>query len=208
MVTSSHPRLDNLLAALTLNLGEEATAALEEVTGLTGSATAALLALEEFLGDAHVARLADVLGLTHSGAVRLVTQLEHARLAVRRTGADRRRVEVRLTPSGQQQAKAARTARNRVLRQATSGLTDVEAAVLEELLGKLVAARIEERVERRRAGHSGPWWCRTCDFAACGRPEGRCPAHVTATRESAASALAANREPDSGAGTAHSRRTP
>ena len=36
----------------------------------------ALLALEEFLGDAHVGRLADVLGLTHSGAVRLVTQLE------------------------------------------------------------------------------------------------------------------------------------
>ena len=43
---------------------------------MSGSATAALLALEEFLGDAHVGRLADVLGLTHSGAVRLVTQLE------------------------------------------------------------------------------------------------------------------------------------
>ncbi|GAA4379250.1 hypothetical protein GCM10023152_26530 [Agromyces bauzanensis] len=78
--------------------------------------------------------------------------------------------------------RAARTAREGLLRQATSGLTDVEAAALEELLAKLVAARVEERVERRRAGDSGPWWCRTCDFAACGRPEGRCPAHATAVR--------------------------
>ncbi len=206
MAASSHPRLDNLLAALTLNLGEEATAALEETTGLTGSATAALLALEEFLGGAHVARLAEVLGLTHSGAVRLVTQLEHTGLAVRRTGADRRRVEVRLTPSGQQRARAARAARNRVLRQATSGLTGAEATALEDLLAKLVAARVEERVERRRTGLSGPWWCRTCDFAACGRPEGRCPARVTAARESASSALAPMREPDGGAGTARPRR--
>lgn len=182
MAASSHPRLDNLLAALILNLGEEATAALEEATGLAGGATAALLALDEFLGDAHVGRLADVLGLTHSGAVRLVTQLERAGLASRHAGADRRRVEVRLTPSGRRRVRAARTAREGLLRQATSGLTDVEAAALEELLAKLVAARVEERVERRRAGDSGPWWCRTCDFAACGRPEERCPAHAAAAR--------------------------
>ena len=75
----------------------------------------ALLALEEFLGDAHVGRLADVLGLTHSGAVRLVGQLERDGLAERRTGADRRRVEVRLTlrapPPGRGSARGPRRGR-------------------------------------------------------------------------------------------------
>ena len=35
-------------------------------------------------------------------------------------------------------------------------------------------------IEQLRAGEGGAWWCRTCDFAACGRPEGRCPAQRTA----------------------------
>jgi DNA-binding MarR family transcriptional regulator len=177
-----HPRLDNLLAALALNLGEETTAALEQASGLSGSAATALLALEEFLGDAHVGRLADVLGLTHSGAVRLVTQLQAAGMADRRTGADRRRVEVRLTALGQRRARQARRARDAVIQQATSGLTGADADALEELLDKLVSARVESRVEQRRAGGPGAWWCRTCDFAACGRPEGRCPAQVSAPR--------------------------
>jgi DNA-binding MarR family transcriptional regulator len=184
VVASAHPRLDNLLAALTLNLGEESAAALEGATGVAGSAAAALLALDEFLGDAHVGRLAEVLGLTHSGAVRVVTQLEGAGLATRRAGVDRRRVEVRLTVRGRRRARAARAARARLLQQATSGLTDIEAAALEGLLDKLVAARVEERMERRRAGDSGPWWCRTCDLAACGRPEGRCPAQTAAVHAS------------------------
>ncbi|HRI97152.1 MAG TPA: MarR family transcriptional regulator, partial [Nocardioides sp.] len=97
MATSVHPRLDNLLASLTLNLADEGRVALEEAAGLSGSAALALLALEEFLGDAHVGRLAEVMGVTHSGAVRLVTHLEREGLAERRSGADRRRVEVRLT---------------------------------------------------------------------------------------------------------------
>jgi DNA-binding MarR family transcriptional regulator len=182
MAVSVHPRLDNLLAALALNLGEETTAALERASGLTGSAAAGLLALEEFLGDAHVGRLGDVLGLTHSGAVRLVTQLEREGLAVRRTGDDRRRVQVRLTARGRRRAQEARAARDEVLHQATGRLTADEAAALEHLLEKLVSARVESRVERRRAGEPGAWWCRTCDFAACGRPDGRCPAQVTAAR--------------------------
>ena len=66
------------------------------------------------------------------------------------------------------------------MRQATGGLTADEATLLEGLLAKLVEARVASRIERRKAGESGAWWCRTCDFAACGRPEGRCPAQVTA----------------------------
>ena len=180
MAPRGNPRLDNLLAALVLNLGEEASAALEEASGVTGSATAAVLALEEFLGDAHVGRLADVLGLSHSGAVRLVSQLEREGLAVRRPGEDRRRVEVRLTALGRRRARAARAARAALLHQATSHLTDTQAATLELLLGQIVSARTEARIQRRSAGEAGAWWCRTCDFGACGRPEGRCPAQVTA----------------------------
>ncbi len=78
--------------------------------------------------------------------------------------------------------REAREARDGVVQQATGGLTTDEAAVLEGLLGKLVEARVASRIERRKAGESGAWWCRTCDFAACGRPEGRCPAQVTAER--------------------------
>ena len=182
VAASGNPRLDNLLASLSLNLAEDAQTALERASGLTGSATAALLALEEFLGDAHVGRLAEVLGLSHSGAVRLATQLEAAGLAVRRPGSDRRRVTVRLTPQGRRRAAAARTARDEVVRETTAGLTAAESASLEGLLDRLVTARVTARVERRRAGESGAWWCRTCDFAACGRPEGRCPAQLAGTR--------------------------
>ena len=82
----THPRLENLLASLSLNLADEAAAELERVSGLTGSASAGLLALEEFLDESHIGRLADTLGLTHSGAVRLVSQLEAEGLAVRRVG--------------------------------------------------------------------------------------------------------------------------
>lgn len=179
------PRLGNLLASLALNLADETTAALENASGLTGSAAQALLALDEFLGGAHVGRLADVLGLTHSGAVRLVSQLEAAGLAVRgvgTAGTDRRRVEVRLTARGRTRAVAARAARDTVIRQATQELDESEATALEGLLAKLVEARVGARIEARQAGEAGAWWCRTCDFTACGRPEGRCPAQVTARR--------------------------
>lgn len=182
MAVSVNPRLDNLLASLALNLAEESSAALERASGLTGNATLALLALEEFLGDAHVGRLAAVLGLTHSGAVRLVTQLESEGLAQRQPGADRRRVEVRLTARGRRRAAAAREARDAVISETTSGLDRSEAAALEDLLTKLVNARVTARIERRGAAESGAWWCRTCDFTACGRPEGRCPAQVTAAQ--------------------------
>jgi len=180
MAASANPRMENLLASLSLNLAEESQAALERSSGLAGSATAGLLALDEFLGDAHVGRLADVLGLTHSGAVRLVSQLERDGLAERRAGDDRRRVEVRLTARGRRTARAARAARDEVVRQATAGLDPEQAATLEGLLDVLVSARVARRVERRRDGETVAWWCRTCDFAACGRPEGRCPAQVTA----------------------------
>lgn len=182
MAPSAKPRLDNLLASLSLNLADEGQQALERASGVTGTATEALLALEEFLGGAHVGRLADALGLTHSGGVRLVTQLERDGLAERGEGSDRRRVEVRLTAEGRRRARQARAARDEVIATTTRGLTVDEADMLEGLLEKLVSARVAGRVGSRQTEHGGAWWCRTCDFAACGRPQGRCPAQLTAAR--------------------------
>jgi rubrerythrin len=108
-----------------------------------------------------------------------VTQLQSDGLAERRAGEDRRRVEVRLTRRGHQRARQARAARDRIVTSATSALTVAQARTLEALLDKLVSARVTSRLERRRAGEAGAWWCRTCDFAACGRPSGRCPAQAT-----------------------------
>ena len=182
VAASANPRLDNLLASLSLNLATDGQQALERASGVAGSATAALLALEQFLSGAHVGRLAEVLGLTHSGAVRLVTQLERDGLAERHEGVDRRRVEVRLTRKGVRRARMARRARDEVIASATSGLTVADRETLEALLDKLVSARVASRIQRRQASRSGAWWCRTCDFAACGRPQGNCPAQLTAAR--------------------------
>ena len=180
---TSSGRLENLLASVTLGLHDDTTVALEEAIGLTGSGPAAVLALGEFLGGANVGQLADVLGLTHSGAVRVVAQLERSGLAERRSATDRRSVEVRLTATGRRRARKARAARTAVLRQALTELDATDAATLEHVLELLVASRVRARMRQRAEGHAGPWWCRTCDFTACGRPVGRCPAHNAAVGE-------------------------
>ena len=174
------PRLRNLLGALTQGLHDDAAAALEKASGLAGSAAAALLALGEFLGGANVGQLASVLGLTHSGAVRLVTLLEAEGLVERRAGLDRRHVEVRLTAKGRRRRRRAVEARFAIVEETTRGLDEGEAATLELLIAKLVGARVRARIRSRAEGGSGAWWCRTCDFSACGRPEGRCPAQSAA----------------------------
>ncbi len=184
MDASRKPRLENLLASLSLNLAQESTTAIEDASGLSGGAAVALLALDEFLGDAHVGRLAEVLGVTHSGAVRLVSQMEAKGLAKRRSGDDRRRAEVRLTAAGRRRAVAARSARDAVVRQSISRLDTDEAATLETLLTTMVETRVAARLDQRQHGEPvGAWWCRTCDFTACGRAKGNCPAQATADPE-------------------------
>jgi DNA-binding MarR family transcriptional regulator len=180
-------RLSNLLGAAALGVADDADAAAEAASGLGPSGTTALLALAEFLGGAPVGRVADVLGLTHSGAVRLVALLEREGLAERRPGTeDRRRVEVALTAAGRERAAAARSAREAVLAETLAGLGREQRDRLEDLLAALVEARVRARMARRRAGEpGGAWWCRSCDFTACGRPDGRCPAQQAASGQGA-----------------------
>lgn len=185
MANPPRRRLENLLGALALGLRDDGTRALERATGLAGSGPAALLALDEFLTGANVGRVADVLGLSHSGAVRLVASLEADGLVARLPGTDRRRVEVTLTVEGRRRAALARAARADVVRRTLRDLDAAEAAALEPLLEALVSAGVRARMRERDAGARPSWWCRACDFAACGRGEGRCPAQLTAVESGA-----------------------
>jgi DNA-binding MarR family transcriptional regulator len=176
-VEQPHPRLGNLLAALALGLVDDGVAAMEEATSLSATGVAALISLSEFLDGANIGRLSAVLGLSHSGAVRLVGQLE-ARGLVRRThGQDRRQVNVELTPEGRGLAELAASARMDAVQRAVTGLPQEDAQTLERLVARLVEDRVTERLRRRREdGWAGAWWCRMCDFEACERPDGNCPA--------------------------------
>lgn len=188
MTEQSGNRLDNLLAALALGLVDQTTAAVERATGLSGSGPSALLALRQFLDGCNVSRLAAVLGLTHSGAVRLAAQLEATGHVRRAHLTDRRQVNVLLTAKGRKVAAEAAAARMRSVTEATQHCTDAERRQLEVLVADLVDHLVTVRTSRRiESGTGGAWWCRCCDFTACGREEGRCPA-------AAAAAVAANPE--------------
>lgn len=176
-VEQPHPRLSNLLAALSLGLVDDGVVAMEEATGLSATGVAALISLSEFLDGANVGRLSAVLGLSHSGAVRLAGQLEARGLVRRQHGRDRRQVNIELTPEGRRLAGLAARARTEVVTHAVSALAEEDRRTLERLLSTLTESRVSERMRRRvEEGWSGAWWCRMCDFEACGRPYGRCPA--------------------------------
>ena len=173
-------RLDNLLAVLATGLADEQRRAAVAATGMSESATAGLVALDQFLDGSRIGALADVLGLSHSGAVRLVAQLAEAGLVRREQLGDGREVGVRLTASGRRTAARAARARAQAVAAVTGGLGPGQAVDLEGLVDRLVADLTRQRLARRRDGGAEPWLCRTCDLAACGRPEGRCPAARTA----------------------------
>ena len=122
--------------------------------------------------------LRSAIGLTHSGAVRLVDRLAESGLVERRPGQDGRSVAVMLTPRGRRVAERTMAARAAVIDELLDRLGPAERAALVPLLERLVGAVTERRLAARVAGRppSGGWLCRLCDFDACGRPAGRCPA--------------------------------
>ena len=190
--TSSSPsadpalgRLANLLGAWALAASDRMTAAAAVAAGRGGQAPAALVALEQFAGGGTIEQLRHVLGLTHSASVRLVDALVADGLVGRARGAgDRRSVALRLTPSGRRAAQRIRRARATAVQETLRGLSDAQrrslTALAEHLTGDLAALRLE----RRALGQAptGGWLCRLCDFEACGRPDGRCPAAARARR--------------------------
>jgi len=167
---------------LTIGLGDELAATTAGSAAAGGAAASALVALHEFLGGRTMDDLRSAIGLTHSGAVRLVDRLADSGLVERRAGADGRSVSVVLTQKGRRAAQRTMAARAEVLDNLLGALTPDEREALTPLLERLVGAVTERRLAARRLGNepAGGWLCRLCDFQACGRPAGECPAQQTA----------------------------
>ena len=176
-------RLANLLGAWALAASDRMTAAAATAAGRGGQAPAALVALHQFAGGGTIEELRGVLGLTHSAAVRLIDGLVADGHVTREPGRrDARSVALRLTPSGRATARRILRARGEAVRSMLGGLDEVERRSLttlaERLAGDVTALRLDER--RRGELPAGGWLCRLCDFEACGRREGRCPAAARA----------------------------
>ena len=100
MMTAADDHLVNVLGALVLGLTDAMQAAMEQASGLTGAAPAALVALDDLLDGGSVDRLRRAVALTSSGGVRLVDRLEAEGLVTRHPGADGRSLALTSTASG------------------------------------------------------------------------------------------------------------
>jgi rubrerythrin len=78
-----------------------------------------------------------------------------------------------LTDAGRRVTEQISATRLDTLTTALDRMTDQEQASLHFLLG-----RVMDAVVRKKVG--GPWICRQCDFAACERSSGLCPAATAA----------------------------
>ncbi len=168
----------NLLAALSVAISDMLRVATDAAAGHSGAFPAALVALHEFAGGASIDKLRHVLGLTPSGAVRLVDRLEHDGLVDRGPGADNRSVAVTLTVKGRRTATRVRAARHGAVQEVLAVLPETDRTTLRRASEALITAITMQRLDARQHGEltSTGWLCRLCDFAACGRADGRCPA--------------------------------
>jgi len=182
---AADPRLGNLVGAWALAVADRLEAATAAAAGRGGQAPAALVALHEFAGGGTIEDLSHVLGLTHSAAVRLVDGLVADGYVGRgRSAGDRRAVSLALTASGRAAARRIIRARARAVEETLEGLTDAQRRSLTRLTEQLTADLVSRRLGERRQGAAPPggWLCRMCDFEACGRAEGRCPAATRVRR--------------------------
>jgi MarR family transcriptional repressor of emrRAB len=183
MNTFDDARLANLLGAVATGVMDQVGAACAEATQLSGAGSDALIVMLDFSPRGSVHTLSQAVGLTHSGAVRLVDRLAEAGWVTRRPGDDARSVKIALTRRGRTVAERLRARRNEELVKALDGLTLRQRNDLLHACELVVANLTRQRLAQRAAGAppAGGALCRMCDFAACGRPSGRCPA----TREAA-----------------------
>jgi MarR family transcriptional repressor of emrRAB len=175
---ASDARLANLLGALSTGLTDGVQAATSAAAQVDGLAAAALIALLDFSPRGSVQTLSRVIGLTHSGTVRLVDRLVEAGYVERIPGLDARSRVPILTTTGAKVAKRVRIAREDAIVRHLAKLSDNERASLSRLCERLLSAVTKQRLEQRSAGitPAGGALCRMCDFAACGRDKGVCPA--------------------------------
>jgi DNA-binding MarR family transcriptional regulator len=178
MNTFDEARLVNLLGVVATGVTDQVSAGCSEAAQLSGAAPEALIVMLDFSPEGSVHMLSQAVGLTHSGGVRLVDRLVEAGWASRRPGDDARSVKISLTRRGRTVAERVRSRRREELASALAGLTTVQRQELLHMCELLVANLTRGRLAQRAAGGqpAGGALCRMCDFAACGRPVGLCPA--------------------------------
>jgi DNA-binding MarR family transcriptional regulator len=179
-------RAANVLGALSLALVDRVHGAVAHV-GVEGETSAAALsALHHFLDAPTIGGLRDVVGRTSPATVRMVDRLVADGYARRRPGEDARASHVVLTPAGRNLARRVSAARAAVLEEALGALAPAERAMFLELLGRVLEAMVEAKLERRAGGREpSGWTCRLCDPGACRRDHGECPAANAARRVTA-----------------------
>jgi MarR family transcriptional repressor of emrRAB len=157
-------RTANLLGSHALVVVDRLRAAV----GMELTSAAVLSALETFADGASIDALRRVLGLSHSGGVRVVKRLEREGLVRRDADPDDgRAVVLHLTPAGRRAARRVLAARRAALEPLLAPLDDRDAAALERVLERLLAAATGSGEEANRI-------CRLCEPAVCGHPD-RCP---------------------------------
>ncbi len=178
MGNSKDARLANLLGAVAVGVHDAVADAIAAAVGLDPASSTALVAMLDFTPAGSVRRLSQVVGLTHSGTVRLVDRLVALGYVTRRAGGDARSRSISLTPAGRRIALRARRARRTALERSVASLSPVERDSLTELSVALVERLTAARLAQRSAGEppAGGALCRLCDFTACGRAAGNCPA--------------------------------
>jgi DNA-binding MarR family transcriptional regulator len=179
----SAARLANVVAAWSLGVADRVTAAAAVAAGRSGQAPAALVALHEFAGGGTIDQLRQVLGISHSTAVRLIDSLvADGHVARAHHSDDRRSVALTLTPAGRQAARGVLAARREVVDCALEGLSEQERRSLMGLAELLTAQLVDLKLAERARDNppSSGWLCRLCDFGACGRSDGLCPAATRA----------------------------
>jgi MarR family transcriptional repressor of emrRAB len=171
-------RLANLLGTMATGLTDGVRAASVEAAQLDGSAPAALVALLDFSPNGSIQVLSQIVGLTHSGGVRLVDRLAGAGLVTRGAGDDARSITVSLTGRGRTVARRVLEERSAEIILAMTGLSGQQRDELVRACEIVVANLARHRMTQRAAGErpAGGALCRMCDFGACGRRAGRCPA--------------------------------
>jgi DNA-binding MarR family transcriptional regulator len=160
-----HDRLANLLGATALAVHDLAVAGAAGTTGLSRSAAAALVVLDDS-PDLPVTELGRRVGLSQPAAARMVDALVADDLVVRRPAAGRA-VPVRLTQRGRRMAGAVLQARAAALTPVLAVLDESDRRALDRLLDRLLT-RLYADVG------SAELMCRLCDRACCTR-DAHCP---------------------------------
>jgi DNA-binding MarR family transcriptional regulator len=158
-------RLENLLGALGVALGDSMDAAFDEACAVGDSAPAAMILIREN-PDSRIEALARYLALSHSGTVRLVDRLVEKGWVAREACDDKRAVVLVLTKPGEKVTERLLAGRQKSLARALDGVSAADRKVLERLLPQMLNNLVPD-------GATADHTCRYCDSGVCER-EG-CP---------------------------------